>query len=150
MTIVNVGQKVIVKQLRAARFKKGWTYAPYVKRTPSEAQRNVIRVFTAASRATAGLPLKDRLPLIAQTLRGHTYSDIKSIPLSQAKPTSRDEAIRLLNVVRSQIPGLVRPQVKEAKTSPPNEGEIREILTGVRPAVGGRRRGGGSELLTVG
>jgi len=150
MTIVNVGQKVIVKQLRAARFKKGWAYVPYVKRVPTEAQKTVRQVFTAASRATAGLLLKDRLPLIAQTLRGHTYSSVKRVPLSQVQPRSIEDANRLLSIVRSQITNLVVTQVKEARVAPPNEGEIREILTGARPAVGGRRRGGGSELLTIG
>ena len=68
MVVVSLGDKVVIKRLRAARYKKGLTFAPYVVRTPSLEQEKARASFTAISQATAGLPLKIRMKEIGDAL----------------------------------------------------------------------------------
>ena len=120
MVVVSIGEKVVIKRLRAARYKKGLTFAPYVVRTPSPWQEKVRAAFTAISQATAGLPLKVRMKEIGDALRGIRYREEKIVPLSQVEPKSLDKLRPLIDEVRNEIKKLhveqkLTPAVK-AKT----------------------------------
>ena len=122
MVVVSIGDKVVIKRLRAARYKKGLTFAPYVVRTPSPAQEKVRRALTAISQATAGLPLKVRLKEIGNALRGVRYSTVKYVPLSQVEPKSLAELSQLIADVTDGIKRFnVQQELKPAITARPRE-----------------------------
>ena len=106
MVVVSIGDKVVIKRLRAARYKKGLTFAPYVVRTPSPWQEKVRAAFTAISQATAGLPLKVRMKEIGDALRGVRYKEERVVPLSQAEPKSLKELRPFIDEVKSRIKAL--------------------------------------------
>ena len=132
MVVVSIGEKVVIKRLRAARYKKGLTFAPYVVRTPSPWQEKVRAAFTAISQATAGLPLKVRMKEIGDALRGIRYREEKIVPLSQVEPKSLDKLRPLIDEVRNEIKKLH----VEQKLTPAVKAKTREQILAMIPKSG--------------
>ncbi len=110
MVEVNVlGSKMILRILRAKRFKKPYTLAdfpPWSRHKMhtaglSPAQQKVVEAFTKVAKATAEMPLHQRMEVIAAVLKGKDFGGVTKRVRYPAK--SREEIKRLIDTLRAQI-----------------------------------------------
>jgi len=98
MPTVNIfGARLILKTLRAPRFKKPYTVAippPWSKLRSylagrSVHQESVNNAFKAAAVATARMALADRMWLIGEAMRGVSFGGVKRVVYSRVSPEAR-------------------------------------------------------------
>ena len=105
MTINIFGTLFHLKQLRAPRFKKGYTVMhclPWSKYRMHLAGRpeTIVRVndaFKAAGHMTAGLPLRQRMEIIGAAMRGASFGGAKRVThkaISEEEVKKRKEEVR--------------------------------------------------------
>lgn len=86
-TVTILGAKLVLKQLRAARFKKPYTVAippPWSRFRDylaglRPAQVSVTNAFKSAAKMTAGMALADRMEIIGDAMRGMSFGGVKRI-----------------------------------------------------------------------
>ena len=107
-----LGKRVILRILRAARFKKEFTLAnpqPWVG-DPSKlsaAQKDIVGKFTTVATRTAGIPLSQRMEIMKKVLSGYESPYTSEATKARKKyplPAKSPEAIRtLIETLRSEL-----------------------------------------------
>jgi hypothetical protein len=108
VTITVFGTKFHLKQLRAPRFKKGYTVMsplPWSRLRQYLAGRpeTIVRVnnaFAAAGHMTAGFPLRQRMEIIGDAMRGKTFGGAERV-IHAAR--SREEVERMKREVAAAV-----------------------------------------------
>ena len=102
MPTVNIlGAKMVLRILRAPRFKKPYTVAlppPWSKYRDylaglSEAQRKVTDTFAELGRATRHLALADRMKIIGDAMRGVSFGGRKRVRYPRLSPEELERRI---------------------------------------------------------
>jgi len=108
-TVSIFGVKMVLKQLRAPRFKKAYTCAtppPWSKLRSYLAGRSAAQVkvndsFKRATKATAGLALADRMEIIGDAMRGASFGGVKRVIYARLAPEA-------LKAKKQEVAALIR------------------------------------------